>query len=241
MWKNQNHTILVLAAYGLLGYMTAACAPRSDIAVQPTQTSNTQAAASTLAGAAPDGVTAPVEAVTATDCQPGSCDPVSLVVHLVDMTTGGDIDELKGFSKEQVTWGLKVSPEGPDDGRTLLIRVDTAPEDIQVARKANTVVLIGTFNTVTSGSINVVYRDVSYCKAQNGGTACDDITANLSKFDKQKAIAYRILQGTQDEANAEVLQQNQALKSQQDKQNCLAGLFGVFMGNIGGVASCVVN
>jgi len=218
----------------------AACAPRSDIAVQPTQASSTQTADGTGA-AATDDVTAPVEAFAATDCQPDSCDPVSLVVHLVDMTTGGDIDELKGFSKEQVTWGLKVSPEGVDGGRTLLLRVDSAPQELQVALKANTVVLMGTFNTTTSGSINVVYRDSSYCKAQNGGTACDDITVNLAKFDKQKSIAYRILQGAQDAANAEILQQNQALKSQQDKQNCLAGLFGVFTGNIAGVASCVVN
>jgi hypothetical protein len=216
----------VLAGFG--------CADRQ---AQPVTEAKAEAggASSNAPGTSTGSSDAPV-AATDGDCDEESCEPLTFKVSLVDMRTGGTIDALKGYSKIDVAWGIKVEPAKGKTSRSILLRLDGPPSNLDVARKANTVIATGAFPSTTTGSLTAAYRDVDYCKVKHDDPdECDDIKTEIDGIDKTAKVAYTIVQSTQEQA-AEAAKNEQ---SAAQKANCVAGMFSVFTGNIGGAAGCV--
>lgn len=228
-----NSKIFAATSLALLVLGTSACADRRRIS--PTTESTPSSDTSGNARATDEE---PLEEVT--DCTKKDCDKATLVVKLVDLKTGGFIDELKGGTNQQVTWGLKVEPKRSSHIRKILLKVEDPPEDVEVTTKDNSAVILGSFGFESSGTLDTRSRDVDYCKQNHSDPEeCDDMDEVIEDIDVRDTAPFNITQSEQDQALSEAEQKAKSQQSKAATTSCITGLFTVITGNIAGAAGCI--
>lgn len=180
------------------------------------------------------------EAIIVSDCtSKAKCPKVEIEVQLIDMATGDTVNSLKGVTLTQVAWGLKALPtDSKAAGRKYLLKINDESTDVEVSRKANTAIAMGSFATATTGSLTATYRDVDYCKLNSKKPDdCTDIDQEMS-LDQTQEVAFTITQSSQQQAQAAAEAKQKQAQSNVNNAQCMAGMFSVFTGKIGGIAGC---
>lgn len=167
-----------------------------------------------------------------TNCKRKSCKSMKVTIAMINEATGG---KLSNFIGETNTDNRLVFKGSVGDQREVGLRIDEAPYNGEVETNDDAIVLVLNTSEVTSGSVDVVARDISRCLAyENNDETCRDMELDdYKKYEFQSTFSYQIKVDADTKAAADAKKAADEAKDAKCKNGILTAGVGVLVGAIG--------